>query len=178
MNLCREEKSKMKWSYRYKIAIVLIFALVFGLTADVANAKVVASVCASITEGYSLSAEDSLRLGTQKMTLSMLLEPHHMGGMRYVLSRAKKGSDDFDYALMRHLDGELEFAVAQEGSDLVSVLSNARTPLNEWTHVAVCLDGSEAAIYINGQLDASTGFAQRGSREGYHLWISSPAGST
>ena len=121
---------------------------------------------------------DSLRLSTRQMTLAMWLEPQHMGGMRYVLSRAREGADDFDYVLMRHRYGEVEFAVAQEGSEPVSVMSNATTPLNEWTHVAVCLDGSEATIYINGQLDASAGYAQRSSCNGCWLWISSLGAST
>jgi len=121
---------------------------------------------------------DSQRLGTQKMTLVMWLEPEHMGGMRYVLSRAKEGADNFDYVLMRHLEGKVEFAVAQEGSDPVSVMSNATTPLNEWTHVAVCLDGSEATIYINGQFDTSAGYAQRIPYEDCRLWISSLGKST
>jgi len=116
---------------------------------------------------------DSLRLSTRKMTLSMWLEPEHMGGMRYVLSRAREGADDFDYVLMRHYEDQVEFALAQEGSEPVSVMSNATTPLNEWTHVAVCLDGSEATIYINGQLDASASYAQRSSCEDCRLWISS-----
>jgi hypothetical protein len=123
--------------------------------------------------GTYMDCGDSLRLSTRKMTLAMWLEPGHMGGMRYVLSRVKERSDDFDYVLMRHRYGEMEFAVAQEGSEPVSVLSNATTPLNEWIHVAVCLDGSEATIYINGQLDASAGYAQRGSCEDCRLWISS-----
>jgi len=116
---------------------------------------------------------DSLRFGTQKMTLAMWLEPQHMGGMRYVFSRARERAEDFDYVLMRHYEGQVEFAVAQEGSEPVSVLSSGTTPLNEWTHVAVCLDGSEATIYINGQLDASAGYTQRSSREDCRFWISS-----
>ena len=112
------------------------------------------------------------------MTLSMWLEPQHMGGMRYVFTRAKEQSNDIDYTLMRHLEGNVEFVVAQEGSDPVSILSNATTPLNEWTHVAVCLDGSEVEIYINGQLDASAGYAQRVPREGCRLWISSLGANT
>jgi len=116
---------------------------------------------------------DSPRLGTQKMTLAMWLEPQHMGGMRYILARSDKESDAIDYTLMRHLEGEVEFAVAQAGSDPVSVLSMATTPLNEWTHVAVSLDGSEATIYINGRTDASAGYAERVPREGFRLLISS-----
>ena len=125
-----------------------------------------------------MDSSDSLRLSTRKMTLSMWLEPGHMGGMRYLLSRVKERSEDFDYVLMRHRYGEVEFAVAQEGADPVSVLSSGKTPLNEWTHVAVCLDGSEATIYINGQLDASVGYAQRSSCEDCRLWISSLGGDT
>jgi hypothetical protein len=116
---------------------------------------------------------DSLRLSTRKMTLAMWLEPQHMGGIRYVLSRVKERSEDFDYVLMRHRYGEIEFAVAQEGSEPVSIMSSGTTPLNEWTHVAVCLDGSEATIYINGQLDASVGYGQRSLCEDCRLWISS-----
>jgi acyl-CoA thioesterase-1 len=121
---------------------------------------------------------DSLRLGTQKMTVSMWLEPQHMGGMRYVLSRARERSDEFDYFLMRHYEDQVEFALAQEGSQPVSVMSNGTTPLNEWTHVAVSVDGSEAKIYINGQLDASAGYGQRVSREGFRLLISSLGADT
>ena len=121
---------------------------------------------------------DSLRLSTRQMTLTMWLEPGHMGGMRYILSRVKERDDDFDYALMWHLGGHMEFAVAQEGSEPVSVMSNAAVPFNEWTHVAVCLDGSEATIYINGQLDASAGYVQRSSCEDCRLWISSLGGNT
>jgi hypothetical protein len=121
---------------------------------------------------------DSLRFGTQKMTLAMWLEPEHMGGMRYVLSRVKEKSEDFDYVLMRHYEGHMEFVIAQENAEPVSVMSNATTPLNEWTHVAVCFDGSEAAIYINGQLDASASYAQRSSCEDCRFWISSLGGDT
>lgn len=116
---------------------------------------------------------DSPRWGTQKITLAMWLEPQHMGGMRYVLSRVRERSDDFDYVLMRHLDGEVEFAVAQEDTDPVFVMSHATTPLSEWTHVAVCLDGSEATIYINGQLDVSARYGRRIPCDGCRLWISS-----
>jgi hypothetical protein len=42
----------------------------------------------------------------------------------------------------------------------------------------VCLDGSKAAVYINGQLDASADYAQRGLSEGCRLWISSLGGRT
>ena len=73
---------------------------------------------------------------------------------------------------------ETDFAVAQENSDPVSVISNAITPLDKWILVAVCLDGSEAAIYIDGQLDASTGYDLRIPSYGCRLRISSLGRST
>jgi len=121
---------------------------------------------------------DSEALGPEQMTFTMWLRPEHTGGMRYIVSRANKNVDETDYALMRHLTGQLEFAVGQLGSDAVSVLSIAQTPLNEWSHVAVCLKGSEASIYMNGQWDASANYAQRVPREGHRLAISSYQGST
>ncbi|MFB0524320.1 MAG: LamG-like jellyroll fold domain-containing protein [Phycisphaerae bacterium] len=121
---------------------------------------------------------DSEALGPEQMTFTVWLRPEHMGGMRYILSRANKSADETDYVLTRHLTGEVEFAVGQLGSDPMSVLSTAQTPLNEWSHVAVCLDGSEASVYINGQWDNSASYAQRVTREGHCLVISSYQGST
>jgi len=122
---------------------------------------------------------DSVALGPEQMTLTMWLEPRHMGGVRYAVSRAKKEDlDDIDYTITRHLAGEIELTLAQLDSVPVSVLSTATTPLGEWSHLAVCLDGSEASIYINGQLDSFTNYSQRVPRQGYRLVISSHQGIT
>jgi len=122
---------------------------------------------------------DSVVLGPEQMTLTMWLEPRHMGGVRYAVSRAKKENlDDIDYTITRHLAGEIELTLAQLDSVPVSTLSTATTPLGEWSHLAVCLDGSEASIYINGQLDSSTNYSQRVPRQGYRLVISSHQSST
>jgi subtilisin family serine protease len=117
-------------------------------------------------------------LGPEQMTLTMWLRPEHMGGMRYIVSRGTNSPDDMDYVLMRHRNGELEFAVGQLGSDPVSVLSTGQTPLDEWSHVAVSMDGSRASVYINGELDAFADYAERVAREGHRLVISSYQAST
>lgn len=121
---------------------------------------------------------DSELLGPEQMTFSMWLKPEHMGGMRYIVDRSKKDSDDIDYAIKRHLAGEVEFSVGQLGSDPLSVMSQANTALGEWSHVAVCLDGSQASIYINGQRDSSASYTERVPREDYWLVISSLRAST
>jgi L-ascorbate metabolism protein UlaG (beta-lactamase superfamily) len=125
-----------------------------------------------------VDCNDSEQLGPEQMTLSMWLKPEHMGGMRYIASRAKKDSDDIDYVIMRHLEGEVEFSIGQLGSDPVSVISQANTPLGEWSHVAVCLNGSQASIYINGQRDSSANYSERVPRESYWLVISSLRANT
>ncbi|MHC4425069.1 MAG: S8 family serine peptidase [Planctomycetota bacterium] len=117
-------------------------------------------------------------LGPEQMTLTMWLRPEHVGGMRYIVSRGTNSPDDMDYVLMRHLNGELEFAVGQLGSDPVSALSTGQTPLDEWSHVAVSMDGSRASVYTNGELDAFADYDERVAREGYRLVISSYQAST
>lgn len=119
-----------------------------------------------------VDCNDSEQLGPEQMTLTMWLKSEHMGGMRYIISRAKSNSDDIDYAIKRLLTGEVEFAVGQLSSSPVSVQSQANAALDEWSHVAVCLDGSEASVYINGQRDSSASYAERAPREDYRLVIS------
>jgi hypothetical protein len=121
---------------------------------------------------------DSEVLGPEQMTLALWLEPGHMGGMRYILSRAKESSDDIDYALTRLLTGQVEFTVGQLNTASVSVLSSSTTPLDEWSHVAVGMDGSKLSVYINGQLDASANYSERGPRQAHRLVLSSYQGST
>jgi arabinan endo-1,5-alpha-L-arabinosidase len=117
-------------------------------------------------------------LGPEQMTLTMWLRPEHMGGMRYIVSRGTNSPDDMDYVLMRHRNGELEFAVGQLDSEPVSALSTGQTPLDEWSHVTVSLDGSQASVYINGELDAFADYAERVAREGHRLVISSYQANT
>jgi len=130
-------------------------------------------------EGFNayLDCGESELLGPAQMTLAMWLQPAHMGGMRYIASRAESFSD-IDYAVMRHRAGEVEFAVGQLGSDPVSVMSTGMTDLGEWSHVAVCLDGSQASVYIDGRPDGSVDYGVRVAREGHWLVVSSLRAST
>jgi subtilisin family serine protease len=117
-------------------------------------------------------------LGPEQMTLEMWIEPAHMGGMRYIVSRTNESTDEIDYELMRHRDGELELLVGQLDADAVSVLSTTTTPLGEWSRVAICLGGSQASIYINDVLGGSANYGPRVARQGHRLVISSHQAST
>jgi len=131
-------------------------------------------------DGFSdyVDCGDSEQLGPEQVTFSMWLKPEHMGGIRYIVARSKKNSDDIDYAIKRLFTGEVEFSVGQLGSEPLSVQSQANIPLNEWSHVAVCLDGSKASIYINGQRDSSSNYAERVPRGDYWLVVGSLRAST
>ncbi len=96
-----------------------------------------------------------------------------MGGMRYIASRANPTTDIIDYAVMRHLAGEIELNVGQSNSDPVSVMSQPLIVLDEWSHLAICLDGSRASVYINGQLDSTADYIPAEPGEGQNLVISS-----
>jgi len=130
---------------------------------------------ALLLDGFndSIDCGDSELLRPEKMTLSLWLEPQHMGGMRYVVSRANPSTDELDYAVMRHIAGEIELAVGQPGTNPLSIMSQPATELSEWSHVAICLDGSQASIYINGQLDSAANYIAAEPGLGQNLVIGS-----
>ena len=120
---------------------------------------------------------DADALGPEHMTLMMWLQPRHMGGTRYLLSRARTESD-VDYAIMRHIEGEIEFTLATNQGGPISVVSAAKTPLNEWSHVAVTCDGEQVSVCINGELDGSVPSAPRPFRAGHAFVIGALGGQT
>jgi hypothetical protein len=112
------------------------------------------------------------------MTISMWLKPEHMGGMRYIATRANPDSYEIDYAITRQYTGEVDFIIGQPDSESVSVTSNGTTPLGEWSYVSFTLDGSVASIYVNDQPDNSVVYSKRVQRAGFQLIISSLGANT
>ncbi|MHC4520906.1 MAG: LamG domain-containing protein, partial [Planctomycetota bacterium] len=111
-------------------------------------------------------------LGPQQMTWAAWLRPEHMGGARYIVSRARTGSD-IDWAVLRHYEGEIEFTRGQDGSDPATVVSQGTTPLNEWSHVAATCDGGSICVYVNGEPDRAVARAAGVPRTGYQFVLSS-----
>jgi hypothetical protein len=104
---------------------------------------------------------DSELLGPEYMTLAMWIQPRHMGGARYIVSRAHMTSEAMDYAIKWHYSGQIEFGLAQDQGDPVSIISSTEIPLDVWSHVAVMCDGEQMFIYINGEIDSSTVYLSR-----------------
>ncbi len=111
------------------------------------------------------------------MTLTMWLFPEHMGGARWLLSRARMETD-IDYGVKRHLEGQIELFVVPEQGDPVSLMSNETVPLGEWSHVAATCDAEQLSLYINGQPDGTIPCPPRPLRTGLRLVISSLLGKT
>jgi len=120
---------------------------------------------------------DSDLLAPDEMTFALWIRPEHMGGARYVASRAHT-LDLTDYAIMYHLSGMIEFVFDENGSGLGSVFSTTRLALGEWAHVAVTREPDQAAIHINGQKEGTKPCGNRSTGEGFKLTISSRRGQT
>ncbi len=116
-------------------------------------------------------------LAPEQMTLTMWLFPEHMGGMRWLLSRARTETD-IDYGVKRHLEGQIEFVVVPEQGDPVSLISHETVPLNAWSHVAAICDGEQLSLCINGQPDGTVPCPPRPLRTGHRLVIGSLLGKT
>ena len=65
------------------------------------------------------------------------------------------GVGSYLFLTPRSGDGTLRFGIKNGGGE--QMVETAELPANQWTHVAVTLDGSGAKIYLNGQLKASNG---------------------
>lgn len=71
-----------------------------------------------------------------------------------IISQEVDGDPYSTYSIMMSGGGytKLEFRIALDNSRK-RIPTNADVPLNEWTHVAATYDGSDAVVYINGQID-------------------------
>jgi len=107
---------------------------------------------------------------SEQMTLSMWIKPDDMRSC-HIVSRGRTIPLQNDYFLMQLPNGKLQFFV-QQPSGTASVLSEAIAPLNEWSHVAVSLDGSTLtmAVYIGGEKTTAT-YSGRVASQGHRLVI-------
>ena len=128
--------------------------------------------------GTYMDCGSSGTFSTAQMTVSFWIEPADNDEISYILNRGSSNLSSTDYCLILNPDGKIELGIGQDNAESVYVLSNAAALPEQWTHIAVTLNGSAACIYINGQLDNSVYFPQRTASGDYNLTIGSLAGLT
>ncbi len=106
-----------------------------------------------VANGYS----PALNLTSAGFTLSAWINPRSNGGWQMIVNKpytTGHSAPYFDWSMHRQIStGRIVLFLGCEG---VQRVSNATTPINAWTHVAVTYDGSAIRHYINGNLDRTT----------------------
>ena len=120
-----------------------------------------------------MNCGESRTLSTAQMTISFWLEPTDANQTSYIFSRGSTDLAIIDYNLIQLPNGKIELEIGQNNAEPFSIISNTTALPEQWTHIAVTLNGSVASIYINGHLDVSTDYADRIPSENYNLIIGS-----
>ena len=106
-----------------------------------------------VANGYN----PALNLTNVGFTLSAWINPRSNGSWQMIVNKpytTGHSAPYFDWSMHRETGtGRIVLYLGCEG---VQRVSNATTPINTWTHVAVTYDGSAIRHYINGNLDRTT----------------------
>jgi len=87
-------------------------------------------------------------LAPDLFTLSLWTYPQASSGSRSILRKAGWDTDkDYDFKLFAARNPTFSFG---NGSKTAVLHSSSKLPLDEWTHIALTRNETEAAIYING----------------------------
>jgi len=87
-------------------------------------------------------------LAPDLFTISMWIYAQASSGSRSILRKAGDGKDkDYDFKLFAGRNPTFSFG---DGSQSLVLYSNSVIPPNEWTHITLTRDETEAAIHVNG----------------------------
>ena len=87
-------------------------------------------------------------LAPDQLTISMWINAQATFGSRTILRKAMDYKDnDYEFQLFNARYPAFAFG---DGSQNVVLISYSKLPLDEWTHVTLTRNETEAAIYING----------------------------
>ena len=100
-------------------------------------------------EHVDCGGDESLDLSGE-MTISAWIYPKGPAVSRTIVSKANYSAGEGYYMILRNT-GELSFR--QMGTTPATIVSQARIPDNEWTHIAITSTATTRKIYINGEPD-------------------------
>lgn len=113
------------------------------------------------------SAKDLIEIGDQ-VTLEMWIKPEK-AGWAIIAGISKSGSNT--YVLAWSDQTRVDFNIWNGAVETWPLHSVAQPTLNEWHHVAGVYDGSEAIIYINGEIDSKKDFEGNLKHNGENFWM-------
>lgn len=109
-------------------------------------------------------------LAPEHLTLAFWIFPHRTIRETWILGKTAESGQISDYAVA--IDGskslsnpfkpkgpKLRFAFGNSYWDKVGLESSSTLDTDEWTHFALTRDGTMAAIYLNGKMDASANYS-------------------
>jgi len=115
--------------------------------------------------------------GTQPLTVEAWVKPTAaLWGA--VVSKFQHHADHEGYSLEMLSDYRVAFLFGNNWSDWEAVLSSSTLTPNTWNHIAATYDGSTLRVYINGRLDASSGYTDGCTDSGTNLVIGARMGSS
>lgn len=94
---------------------------------------------------------------TSAITVEAVIRPTGTWSTNGNIANKDNGWDARGYMFFRAPSGQIAFFYQRATGGYSSIASLAKAPLNVTTHVAVTLDGTAVALYINGVKDAAAG---------------------
>ena len=113
------------------------------------------------------SSKDLIDIGDQ-ITLEMWIKPEK-AGWAIIVGVSRSGSNT--YVIAWSDQTRLDFNIWNGALETWPFHSLAQLDLNKWYHVAGVYDGSEAIIYINGELDSKKKFEGVLKHNGENFWM-------
>ncbi len=113
------------------------------------------------------AAKDLIEIGDQ-LTLEMWIKPEK-AGWAIIAGLSKSGSNT--YVIAWSDQTRVDFNIWNGAVETWPFHSVAQPELNKWHHVAGVYDGSEAIIYINGELDSKKKFEGNLKHNGENFWM-------
>ena len=107
-------------------------------------------------------------LAPEKLTIEFWMYPKVVNATKYIICKATNTGHARDYTLMFGSNGKMNFWFGENSNSYVSLNSSAISA-NQWIHIVVLRDGSNARFYLNGVEDTSKAYSFTPTDKGHTL---------